>query len=109
MGLFNKKKAEPTVFNDKNVSSAEGTPAAHTPAETPVAARSLNGSVPEHHDNVPVDALEKQPVTRLALMLGAIASIGGFMFGYESGQISGMYFINLLARTTSQQLSQIIV
>lgn len=25
----------------------------------------------------------------LAYFLGAIASIGGFMFGYESGQISG--------------------
>ncbi|KAM3080425.1 hexose transporter hxt5 [Clarireedia jacksonii] len=89
MGLFSKKKTESTVFNEKNVSSTEGTPAAHTPTETPVAARSLNESAPEHHDNVPVAELEKQPVTRLALMLGAIASIGGFMFGYESGQISG--------------------
>lgn len=26
----------------------------------------------------------------LAIFLGLVASIGGFMFGYESGQISGM-------------------
>ena len=38
---------------------------------------------------IPDNSLEKLPVTTLAMLLGAIASIGGFMFGYESGQISG--------------------
>jgi SP family sugar:H+ symporter-like MFS transporter len=28
-------------------------------------------------------------VPAIAVTLGAVASIGGFMFGYESGQISG--------------------
>jgi SP family sugar:H+ symporter-like MFS transporter len=28
-------------------------------------------------------------LTFLAVLLGAIASMGGFIFGYESGQISG--------------------
>lgn len=38
----------------------------------------------------PVKPSEK--VTTIAFALSAIASIGGFMFGYESGQISGAYF-----------------
>lgn len=78
MGLFNKKETtESAAIADKNLSSAEGTPAA----------RSLNG-----HDVAPAEALDLDnlPVTKLAVTLGAIASIGGFMFGYESGQISGM-------------------
>jgi hypothetical protein len=31
----------------------------------------------------------KKKVTALAWILGGAASIGGFIFGYESGQISG--------------------
>lgn len=31
----------------------------------------------------------KQKITVLSMFLGAVASIGGFMFGYESGEISG--------------------
>lgn len=31
----------------------------------------------------------KAKVPLLAIYLGLVASIGGFMFGYESGQISG--------------------
>ena len=44
-----------------------------------------------HGNDVPVttNAEESPRVTPLALILGAVASIGGFMFGYESGQISG--------------------
>lgn len=86
MGMFNKNKGntDSAVLSDKHVSSAEGTPATHTPA-----ARSLNGSSPEHHDVAPEEALDNLPATKLAMTLGAIASIGGFMFGYESGQISG--------------------
>lgn len=30
-----------------------------------------------------------QKITFMACFLGLVASIGGFMFGYESGQISG--------------------
>ena len=31
----------------------------------------------------------KQKITVISIFLGAVASIGGFMFGYESGEISG--------------------
>lgn len=34
-------------------------------------------------------ALKPSKVPFLAIFLGLVASIGGFMFGYESGQISG--------------------
>ncbi|KAK0673477.1 putative hexose transporter [Cercophora samala] len=33
----------------------------------------------------------EQRITGLAILLGAVASIGGFMFGYVSGQISGFF------------------
>ena len=31
----------------------------------------------------------KQKITVVSIFLGAVASIGGFIFGYESGEISG--------------------
>lgn len=34
-------------------------------------------------------ALPKGKVTALAVLMGVCASIGGFMFGYEAGQIGG--------------------
>ncbi|KAI6784236.1 mfs monosaccharide transporter [Emericellopsis cladophorae] len=37
---------------------------------------------------------EKETVTLLACSLGAIASIGGFIFGYISGQISGFFLMD---------------
>ena len=49
-----------------------------TPAETPQR-RSSHPEVEEPTGRVPA----------VAVILGAVASIGGFMFGYESGQISG--------------------
>lgn len=33
----------------------------------------------------------EQKITAVAIFLGAVASIGGFMFGYVSGQISGFF------------------
>ncbi|KAK4119979.1 general substrate transporter [Parathielavia appendiculata] len=33
----------------------------------------------------------EQKITAIAVFLGAVASIGGFMFGYVSGQISGFF------------------
>ncbi|KAI1651307.1 general substrate transporter [Daldinia loculata] len=35
--------------------------------------------------------VEQQKVTFVAVFLGVVASIGGFMFGYVSGQISGFF------------------
>ena len=49
-----------------------------TPAETPPR-RDSRPEVEEPTGRVPA----------VAVILGAVASIGGFMFGYESGQISG--------------------
>jgi SP family sugar:H+ symporter-like MFS transporter len=87
MGFFRRKKAQ----------LAESVVEKSTPAETPstlTPANSSDTSLPvqaDQNDNVAADeALKKQPVTLLATMLGGIASIGGFMFGYESGQISGI-------------------
>ncbi|KAJ4307085.1 hexose transporter hxt5 [Collariella sp. IMI 366227] len=36
-------------------------------------------------------AIAEQKITAIAIFLGAVASIGGFMFGYVSGQISGFF------------------
>lgn len=70
MGLFSK--------NDDAVAE-KGTPSSGTPADTP--ARRHSDPIEQPSGRVPI----------LAVLLGAIASIGGFMFGYESGQISGAF------------------
>ena len=41
---------------------------------------------------------EQQKVTFIAIFLGMVASIGGFMFGYVSGQISGFFLMEDYAR-----------
>jgi SP family sugar:H+ symporter-like MFS transporter len=72
MRLFNKSTGE---FHEK------GTPATGSPTDTPPRGNSDVGA-----------AADLEPKGRppfIAIVLGAVASIGGFMFGYESGQISG--------------------
>ncbi|KAK0651331.1 general substrate transporter [Cercophora newfieldiana] len=49
-------------------------------------------------ENSPARLIEEQKVTLLACILGAVASIGGFMFGYVSGQISGYFDMEDFAR-----------
>ncbi|KAH7366613.1 hypothetical protein BKA66DRAFT_573278 [Pyrenochaeta sp. MPI-SDFR-AT-0127] len=72
MGFFRKTAEEPL---------GKGTPESTTPADTP---RRGNSHV------VPATNVEPRGrVPAIAVVLGAVASIGGFMFGYESGQISG--------------------
>ena len=74
LSRFYKKKAVEEEVHEK------GTPATGTPAETPSRGNSA----------VQATGLEpKGRVPAVAIILGAVASIGGFMFGYESGQISG--------------------
>jgi SP family sugar:H+ symporter-like MFS transporter len=59
----------------------KGTPGTTTPTDTPRAISPARDAkaIAEPEGRVPV----------IAVVLGAVASIGGFMFGYESGQISG--------------------
>jgi SP family sugar:H+ symporter-like MFS transporter len=87
MGVFNKTSAanpaaEAPIVQEKSV----------TGTSTPVDRSEANASSTQavQGSNIIVDnAVEQRRVTPIAVLLGAIASIGGFMFGYESGQISG--------------------
>ncbi|TVY84680.1 Galactose transporter [Lachnellula suecica] len=97
MGLFNKRKADSsattTTIEEKKASPTE-TPATLTPDHQ--SAASVRNEVGAHHN---VAGLEESKVTPIAVLLGCIASIGGFMFGYESGQISGfLQMSDFLAR-----------
>jgi SP family sugar:H+ symporter-like MFS transporter len=58
----------------------KGTPANSTPTDTPARGNSQTAEDVVHPEG---------RVPAIAVILGAVASIGGFMFGYESGQISG--------------------
>jgi hypothetical protein len=98
MGFLSRKKADKAPEADAHVgemsASQKPTPAATTPA-TLTPANNSEASLDLQTENVAAsataaDLLKKQPVTAYAVILGAIASIGGFMFGYESGQIGGM-------------------
>ena len=71
--FLNKKTAEDV--------HEKGTPDSVTPADTPARG---NSDVVQATDLEP-----KGRVPAISIILGAVASIGGFMFGYESGQISG--------------------
>ncbi|KAI9053190.1 hypothetical protein LZ554_003456 [Drepanopeziza brunnea f. sp. 'monogermtubi'] len=88
MGLFTKTnlERESSINQEKDGPSSAGihhaeTSAAHTPVNGAGEGNVARGNAG--------DAAEQLPVTWLAVLLGGIASIGGFMFGYESGQISG--------------------
>jgi SP family sugar:H+ symporter-like MFS transporter len=73
MRFFGKKATEEVA--------EKGTPSTATPAETPVR------TVSPTRDEAAIEPKGRVPA--IAVILGATASIGGFMFGYESGQISG--------------------
>jgi SP family sugar:H+ symporter-like MFS transporter len=80
MSRFYKKKAVEEEVHEK------GTPNTGTPVDTPARG---NSDVVQAADLEP-----KGRVPAVAIILGAVASIGGFMFGYESGQISGFLEMN---------------
>lgn len=83
MGLFSRNKVEATTTPaEKLGASPTETPATLTPDHQSIAS-ATRGAAPHGVES------EKEKVTILAVLLGSIASIGGFMFGYESGQISG--------------------
>jgi SP family sugar:H+ symporter-like MFS transporter len=66
-------------FFNKTKEVHEKAPVDNTPLDTPPRA------VSPRRDAI----VEPTKVPAIAVVLGAVASIGGFMFGYESGQISG--------------------
>jgi hypothetical protein len=79
-------------FFQRNASKQEaatekGTPEGSTPAQ------STPAQTPHRQDSTvlpnPVELQPEGRIPLIAIVLGAVASIGGFMFGYESGQISG--------------------
>jgi SP family sugar:H+ symporter-like MFS transporter len=70
MRFYSKKTEEATE---------KGTQANSTPTDTPARGNS----------HVAIDDGSEGRIKPIAVVLGAVASIGGFMFGYESGQISG--------------------
>lgn len=88
MGLFNKKSAKPADV----VAVEKETPSSTVP--TTPAAGSVHSQTPAGNDNVDVVGGQEVEVPKhvpiLAYIVGGVASVGGFMFGYESGQISGM-------------------
>ncbi|KAH7127473.1 general substrate transporter [Dactylonectria macrodidyma] len=53
----------------------------------------LKGRV-EPKNNGASNEASRQKVTAIACFLGMVASIGGFMFGYVSGQISGFFLMD---------------
>lgn len=67
--------------NKQKEAAEKGTPDSTTPTDTPTRGNS--------HVTKGADIEPKGRVPAIAVILGAVASIGGFMFGYESGQISG--------------------
>jgi hypothetical protein len=85
MALFSKKQTEKATAAVAPVK--KGSPASSL-VGSPIL-RSTATSVVEQTAG-PGDAPKKQPATPMAIILTSIAAIGGFMFGYESGQISGM-------------------
>lgn len=111
MGLFNKKQPVEANLQEKLAESSTPTPLGTSPHDTPLGTTARNTTEVQRTDDKVVEAPVKgkkwysfggaekdaergdkgAPATMKAILLGAIASIGGFMFGYESGQISGMF------------------
>jgi len=84
--LSSKKDVGKSPENVSSTNQAGKTSETSTPYNA-----SLNHSTDhdiQHHDHV-VEEIEKPKVKVIAVLLGAIASMGGMVFGYESGQISG--------------------
>lgn len=80
-GRTGKEEAVAGTAFEKDGLSPTGTPTTLTPKRL--------SEDPNVVVSSPAEAEGK--VTVIAVLLGAIASVGGFIFGYESGQISGTY------------------
>jgi len=66
-------------------------PQSKSPADTPMRNQSTVDVPPIRAPNASAPPVPAGRVPAIAVIMGAIASIGGFMFGYESGQISGTH------------------
>jgi SP family sugar:H+ symporter-like MFS transporter len=93
MGFFSKSTAPageviPSAKQSRATSTTQ-TPAASTPANASQISLDKQGQGQDAHLAATAPLEEQGKITAKAVILGAIASIGGFMFGYESGQISG--------------------
>lgn len=77
MGLF--KKAE---------KSGESTPNDHTPRTGSTLSEDMKKNTGINTGLAP-EVNAKTPL--IAVVLGFVASIGGFLFGYDTGSISGMF------------------
>ncbi|KAK4546412.1 hypothetical protein LTR36_002089 [Oleoguttula mirabilis] len=75
-----------------------------TEREAQNAAELEKTSSPSHPGNPELPG-DEQKITFLAIYLGLVASIGGFMFGYVSGQISGFFAMDDYARRFGQPQS----
>lgn len=110
MRLFNKKQPVEANPQEKLAESSTPTPLESSPHGTPLGTTARNTTeVPRTNEKVVQEPVKGKkwysfgaekdtergdkgaPATTKAILLGAIASIGGFMFGYESGQISGKF------------------
>jgi len=95
MGFFSKKNKadEQAAAVEKStpatLTPANGTPTHGTPANGSKVSLPLDG---EYNNDVvlPPGSEPRRKTPFIAYILGAVASVGGFIFGYESGQISGM-------------------
>ncbi|KAI1802719.1 general substrate transporter [Daldinia bambusicola] len=67
--------------------------------ETPNAGASSSANpATKQEQSAEASAAKQQRVTFMSIFLGIVASIGGFMFGYVSGQISGFFNMDDFAR-----------
>jgi SP family sugar:H+ symporter-like MFS transporter len=92
MGLFDRRKNDVEQPSGAVTVEEKSTPGGTPTPLTPVArsAADLPAQIDQDGNATTEEPGGKRRVTKLAVLLGSIASIGGFMFGYESGQISGM-------------------
>ncbi len=80
------------IFKQNSLSEAQTGEMSTSEKATPRSGSAASLPIGKHQANVARHvAPERPPVQLFAVLLGAIASIGGFMFGYESGQIGGKF------------------
>jgi MFS transporter, SP family, sugar:H+ symporter len=83
-GLFARKRVtDSKPDSDNTTENKDSTEITHA------AGVHVENTDPQDSDSNYEEKLEEKPPATLAYILGAVSSIGGLIFGYESGQISG--------------------